>query len=187
MKMEKFLDTPPQEDINLLQSKKEEVIRLADKLIDGAFDIISKVIDTEEDQNNLRALLLLKHPVTGMEPTTAEITQFLCDNPGFILTVHYQYLHAKRQRERLLAELRPRAEHDLVEERMSLKAKGVPSSAFGQITKDDIRDKLHSFPEFSQLSNLEMEESVLEKMVSLLERRPYELGKILDVEIRATY
>jgi hypothetical protein len=167
----------------LVKDKITENISLSKRLINGAEEIVDRIINIEEDKEGLRLVLLLRHPKTGMEPTMAEIKQCLTDLPAYILTIHSQYLYIKRQKEKLLSVLRPKAERLIAEERMELKKEKMPLSLFGQITKEDLRDRIVASPEFNELSKLEEEESTLEMIIKLLESRRYELSKILDVEL----
>ena len=169
------------------EQKRNSKLSLADKLIEDSAGIVERVINTEEDREGLRYILMLRHPQTGVEPSVGDIKQFLTDLPSYILSVHSQYLYAKKEKERLLAVLRPKAERLIIDEKMKMKSEGIPLSVTGSITKDDIRDKLHTLTEFAELSHWEQEEETLEKIVSLLESRRFELSKILDVESRISY
>lgn len=166
---------------------KSYKLSLADKLLEDASNIVERIINTEEDREGLRFILMLRHPSTGVEPSSSDIKQFLTDLPSYILSVHSQYLYAKREREKLLSVLRPKAERMIIDEKMRMKSEGIPLSLSGAVTKDDIRDRLHTLPEFKKLSEWETEEQTLEKIVSLLESRRFELSKILDVESRISY
>lgn len=168
----------------VISQKVKEVTGLSKRLIDDAGKIIDTVLSSEEDRTNLRMILLLRHPNTGQEPQAHEISQFLCDLPAYILTVHSQYLYAKRMKEKYLAELRPKAERLLAEEKIEMKKNGTPLSLFGQITKDDIRDKLHSLSEFKELLRWEEEETQLDMIVKLLGYRRYELSSILEIQLK---
>jgi len=169
----------------LVESKVNNAISLSQRLTKDAEYIINSVIENEYERNNLRSILLLRNPKTGEIPQTHEIQQFLCDLPSYILTVHVQYLNAKKEKEKLLAKLRPEAERLLAEEKMNMKnEKKMPLSLFGQITKEDIRDKMHSLPEFSLLLKWEEEESALDMIVKLLGYRRYELSSILEIELK---
>lgn len=169
------------------EQKKNSKLSLAERLLEESANIVEKIINTEEDREGLKYILMLRHPQTGIEPSVADIKQFLTDLPSYILSVHSQYLYAKKEKEKLLSVLRPKAERLIIDEKMKMKSEGIPLSVTGSITKDDIRDKLHSLPEFEQLSKWEQEEETLEKIVSLLESRRFELSKILDVESRISY
>lgn len=167
--------------------KKSSELSLSDRLIGEASNIVERVVSTEEDREGLRYILMLRHPKTGVEPSVSDIKQFLTDLPSYILTVHSQFLYAKRMKERILSTLRPKAERALIDEKMVMKKEGIPVSLSGAITKDDVRDKLHTFSEFSELLKWEEEEETLNKIVQLLESRRFELSKILDVESRISY
>ncbi len=170
-------------ELGLTDQKKGE-FSLSDELIREAENIIEEVISGDTQKEGLKRVLLLRDSVTGLEPTSDQMKSSLWDMPAFILGVHSQYLYAKSQRERWLSVLRPEAQKLITDDRMKLKAEGVPLSTFGQITKDDVRDKLHTLPNFSDLQKWEKEEEQLEKLVSLLERRSYEIGKMIDIELR---
>jgi hypothetical protein len=169
----------------LTESRISSAISLSQRLTKDAEYIINSVIENEDERNNLRSILLLRNPKTGEIPQTHEIQQFLCDLPSYILTVHVQYLNAKKEKEKLLAKLRPEAERLLAEEKMQMKRdRKIPTSLFGQITKEDIRDKMHSFAEFPLLIKWEEEESALDMIVKLLGYRRYELSSILEIELK---
>lgn len=177
---------PDSESMNkLVESRISNAISLSQRLTKDAEYIINSVIENEDERNNLRSVLLLRNPVTGEIPQTHEIQQFLCDLPSYILTIHVQYLNAKKEKEGLLAKLRPEAERLLAEEKMHMKnEKKTPLSLFGQITKEDIRDKMHTLPDFPLLLKWEEEESTLDMIVKLLGYRRYELSSILEIELK---
>jgi len=67
------------------EQKRNSKLSLADKLIEDSAGIVERVINTEEDREGLRYILMLRHPQTGVEPSVGDIKQFLTDLPSYIL------------------------------------------------------------------------------------------------------
>jgi hypothetical protein len=184
----------------LLSQKKEQAVSLADKLIEEAEEVVDSILIEDVDLKGLKTILLLRHPVLGISPTGEECKQFLCDLPYYILAVHSQFLRSKFDRETFKEELE-RNEYELTlkiedkirGERLVEREQGLRKE-IGQITSSQLESRASQYPEYEtiiemkkKLREMEYREKMMEKVVSVLENRRYELRTIVDIELKTSY
>lgn len=179
------------------QDKKEINLSLPEWLIDKGGKVIDAVLNFDADtKNEIKTLLCMRHPETGIEPTAFELKQFLTDLPFFAIAVHSAYLEARNHREDIEI-LYEREEHilmagheDKVKNEWFEEFDAGRRQKAGQISKIQIersmsldlnvRRKLEGLRKKVQAAR-SLEET-LNKIVTLLDRRSHEIQTILKVE-----
>jgi len=178
------------------QNEKEAVFKTLQK---HSTEIIDEYLELPKEKiEELKFILTLRHPTTGIEPSAVEMKIFLCDLPFFLLAVQSQFLIIKHKKEQLAEQLEKEefrqgysAEKKLRQERLKEKEEGLRKE-LGAITSNQIKAGMYRNKEEynsietmkEEVRNFDYVEKMLEKTVWAIEHRRYEIGKMIEIEMK---
>lgn len=178
------------------QGVKEVDIKLPNWLFESAGDIIDGIVSLDK-KDEIKIILLMRHPDTGIEPSEMELKQALTDIPFYALALNSEYLKAKFQRESLEEQrdkelyLLMKKHEQVVKTQWEQDYADGKKTKPGVVSKDKIMTSIYTSRETAELFYLENQirhqqyrEEQLKKMVDLLDRRSFEIKTLLEVEIR---
>ena len=165
--------------------RKDKKKDLVTRLREESNELIDSLVKYEAEQlYELKAILALKDP-SGLEIEDWQVKEFLSNLPYHIMAIHSLYLQIKREREafeeiyeKQLGILRSKAEEDIISYRIGKKKEGYSLSAFGNITKEALMDKIRTYENYNEtltlkeeIADIKYKEDFLNKLVSVLENR----------------
>ncbi len=184
----------------LFEQEKEEKKRnievsVPDWIYQNTSDVIEKILDLE-DRNTLKAILMLKHPETGIEATEYELKQYVCDLPYINISVFSLYLEVKKQKEAIndlldntYLKLSAVYEEKIKNQWFAEKEQKLRTT-LGTISKNQIEMEIAKDKEAMEtltkirdkIRELSFKEEMLSKIVKLLDLRSYEIQTLLKIE-----